>query len=78
MASSQRKSYEAAFKLKVIEFSKENTIHATARKFDITTKMVRDWKKKEDVFKKIPRKKRAMRSGTAHWPILEENVSNMI
>jgi len=26
----------------------------------------------------LPRKKRAIRSGKAHWPILEENVSNMI
>ena len=75
---STRRSYNASFKLKVIAFAKESNNCAAARQYSVTEKMVRDWRKKEEILKTIPRSKCALRSGTAHWPALEKQVSNMV
>uniref|UniRef100_A0A915DGF3 Brinker DNA-binding domain-containing protein n=1 Tax=Ditylenchus dipsaci TaxID=166011 RepID=A0A915DGF3_9BILA len=42
------KSYTVARKLEVVEYSREaNSIRSAAKKYNITTKMVRDWKLNE-------------------------------
>jgi transposase-like protein len=40
----RRRKYEASFKLKVIKMAKESNSCAAARGFDITEKMVREWR----------------------------------
>ena len=41
----KKRSYNAAFKLKVIEFTEQNTNRGAARKYGIDEKRVREWKK---------------------------------
>jgi transposase-like protein len=48
----KRRKYEASFKLREIKMAKESNNCAAARAFDITEKMVREWRKNEDVIKK--------------------------
>lgn len=42
---------------------------------DITEKMVREWREKEDVLREMPKRKCAMRGGVTHWSELEENTA---
>ena len=44
----RKRSFDAAFKLKVIEFAEQNTNRSAARKYGVDEKRVRDWKKQED------------------------------
>ena len=74
MAPTTRKSYDAEFKLKVVAFAKENGNRAAERKFNVSEKIVRDWRKKEDELRSTKKTKKANRSGKASWPVLEENL----
>ena len=47
-----RRKYEASFELKFIEVAKASNNCAAARTFDVTEKMVWDWRKNEDNLKK--------------------------
>ena len=38
--------------------AKESNNYAAARAFDITEKMVREWREKDDVLREMPKKKR--------------------
>ena len=44
----KKRRYDAAFKLKVIEFAEQNTNMSAARKYGIDEKLVCEWKKQED------------------------------
>ncbi|OOZ66168.1 hypothetical protein BOW47_12420, partial [Solemya velum gill symbiont] len=62
MASKRkRSSYDAAFKLKAVEFAEENGNRAAGRKFDISEKLVRDWRKQKEELLEMPKTKRARR-----------------
>ena len=74
----KRRKYEASFKLKVIEVAKESNNCAAARKFDVTEKMVREWRKKEDDIRQMSKNKCAMRRGITHWPKLEDDVAEWV
>lgn len=74
MAPTTRKSYDAEFKLNVVAFAKENGNRAAERKFNVSEKIVRDWRKKEDELRSTKKTKKANRSGKASWPVLEENL----
>ncbi|KFD45194.1 hypothetical protein M513_13929 [Trichuris suis] len=67
----KRSSYDAGFKLKVIDLAKKSNNCAASRKYGVTEKMVRDWRRNENALKTIPRSKCAMRSGAPFWPELE-------
>jgi hypothetical protein len=73
-----RRKYEAGVKLKVIKMAKEWNNCAAARAFDITEKMVREWRKNEDGIKRMPMEKFSMRRGIACWPDLENNVAEWV
>ena len=45
MPKRKRASYDAAFKLRVIEFAENSNNCAAMREFDINEKLVRDWRK---------------------------------
>ena len=42
----KKRSYDAALKLKVVEYAEDNTNRGTARKYGLDKKWVREWKSK--------------------------------
>ena len=74
----KRKQYKASFKMKVIEVAKTSNNCATARTFDVTEKMVIEWRMNEDNFTNMPKQKCAMRRGSTHWPQLEDRVAEWL
>lgn len=74
----KRKSYTAEFKLNVIEFAKVNTNRAAEKKFAISEKLVRDWRKAEDSLKAMNKNKRANRYMTPKWVKLEDRLREYI
>ena len=71
-----KKSYDAAFKLKVIEFAEQNTNRGAARKYGIDEKQVREWKKQKDQLGSLNSKKRRLDGGErkAALPDMEEEI----
>ena len=74
----KRSKYEASIKLKVINVAKGSNNCIAARKFDVTEKMVREWRKKEDDIREMPKNKCAMRRGITRWSKLEDNVAEWV
>ena len=74
----KRMKYDAGFELKVVEFAKKTNNCATAREFTISEKLVRDWRKAEVELRKMPKAKCARRGGKAHWPELEDEVTDWV
>ena len=60
-----RKSYAAAFKLQVVEYSKNNGNRAAGRNFSINEKQVREWRKEEDILQQTKRTKKANRGNNS-------------
>ncbi|GFX93765.1 HTH CENPB-type domain-containing protein [Trichonephila clavipes] len=77
MSPGKRSKHSAGFKIKVIQFAKENGNCAAARMFDIGGSSIREWKKNEMTIINMP-KKCALRKGVTKWPILEESVANWV
>ena len=73
----RRRKYEACLKQKVFEVTKTNNC-AAARTFDVTEKMVRDWRNNEDNLRSMPKEKYAMRRGCTRWPQLEDYVAEWV
>ncbi|KAG7163055.1 Pogo transposable element-like 5, partial [Homarus americanus] len=67
----KQRRYEACFKLKVVAYGKSRNNCAAARKCGVTEKM-------EHLLRSMPRKKCAMRRGTALWPNLEKHAVDMV
>ncbi|KFD61078.1 hypothetical protein M514_00672, partial [Trichuris suis] len=78
MSLIQRHKYEAGFKLRVVEVAKEKGNCYAARQFDVHEKMVREWRKNEEVLKKLPSRKCALRGRTPSWPDLENHVAEWV
>ena len=70
----KKRSYDAAFKLKVIEFAEQNTNRSAARKYGVDEKRVREWKKQKDQLGSLNSKKRRLDGGgcKAALPNMEE------
>ena len=49
----RRRVYLIPFKLRVIEYAKTHTNRMTAKKYSISRKLVRSWKKNEEIYKGI-------------------------
>ena len=73
-AKKRRTSYTAALKLEVVEYAKENGNCAAERKFGISEKLARDWRKKEDALRIIKKMKRALRGKKPRWGALEADL----
>lgn len=73
-----RKSYMASFKIKVIDFAKENGNRAAERLFYVSEKLVRDWRKKENELRSTKKSKMANRGCKPRWPILEEKLRSWV
>ena len=59
----RKRSFDAAFKLKMIEFAEQNTNRSAARKYDVDEKRVHDWKKQKDQLQRLNSKKRRLDGG---------------
>ena len=67
--------YSASFKLQVVKFASDNSNNSAAsRKFGIDEKLVRDWRRKIDNIKSLPKTKCADRGRKCQWPELEKKV----
>ncbi|KAH9426376.1 hypothetical protein DERP_010944 [Dermatophagoides pteronyssinus] len=60
-STTKRMSYTAEFKLKVVKYAKINGNRACSRYFNISERSVRDWRKREDELRLMPKTKRANR-----------------
>ena len=67
-------SFDAAFKLKVVAYSKTCSNREAARKFGVDEKRVREWKSQEDKLNTPSSKKRRLSGGgrNAQLPDMEE------
>ena len=54
----KKRSFDAAFKLKVVEYAEMNTNRGAATKYSVNEKQVRQWRKKKEDLKDLPKKKR--------------------
>ena len=78
MPPAKRKSYTSAFKLQVLEYAKEHGNRPAERHFGVSEKLVRDWRKKEDVLLTMKRTKRAMRGHKPRWAALEDEMEEWV
>lgn len=70
----KRKSYEAGYKVKVIQYAKEHGNRAAMREFGVGESVIRGWRKQEDALKKTKKSRKAFRGDKARWPDLENRV----
>ncbi|GIY21714.1 hypothetical protein CDAR_291141 [Caerostris darwini] len=60
MAPAKQSKHSAGFKIKAIQFVKENGNRAAAKMFDVSESSVREWKKNEMAILNMPRNKCAL------------------
>ncbi len=74
MASAQpvtkKKSYDAAFKLLVIEHAEKSSNRGAGKKFNISESSVRDWRKQKNQLTDLPNKKKRL-AGGGRKPLLD-------
>ena len=70
----KRKSYSADYKLQIVKYAAENGNRAAERKFGVSEKLVRDWRKAEVTLTEMKKTKKANRGLKARLPQLEERV----
>ena len=78
MPQSKRRSYEARFKLSVVDFAQQSSNRAAGRKFGVNEKLVRDWIKDANKLRKLPKTTRAVRGAKCQWPDLEGELSQWV
>ena len=59
----KKRSFDSAFKLKVVEFAEKNSNRGAGRKFGVDEKRVREWRKQKPQLESLPRKKKRMDGG---------------
>jgi len=73
-----RKSYCAEYKLQVAKYAAGSGNRAAGRKFGVSEKLVRDWRKTERNLTAMKKTKRANRGMHPKWPELEERVHTWV
>jgi len=74
----KRSSYNASFKLKVINQAESIGNRAAAREYGVPEKNVRSWRMKKESILEMPRAKRTCRHGLAKYPELEKELLEWI
>ena len=64
MSAKSRKNYNAAFKLKAIQYAKEHGNREAGKQFGFDESLVRAWRKQEDQLQQTNKQKRAFRGKT--------------
>ena len=59
-AQKKKQSYDAAFKLKVLNYASQHSNRAAARIYGVDEKRVREWKKLRETLEKLPAKKKRL------------------
>lgn len=77
---SKRLPYSGKFKPNVISYAKEHGNRATERPFGPppTECVIRQWRKQEEQFLKMPKKKKALRGKPEKWANLEQRLKTWI
>lgn len=78
MAPRRHMSYTAAFKMKVIERAEIIGNRAAGREFIVDERCIRRWRSEKSELSKMPKSKRARRSGTVKFPELENDLEKWI
>lgn len=73
-----RRTYQADFKLKAIQYAEENGNRAACREFGINESLLIKWRQQKDALKTTKRIKKAFRGKKASWPNLEEQVEEWV
>ena len=73
-----RNSYEAGFKLKVVELAEINGNSNAARENNIDEKLVRDWRKNKIILSEMPKTKRAKQGDLPSFPELENEINEWV
>ena len=74
-----RRSFTAAFKLEVITFAEENGGNMSAqRKYGVSEKVIRGWRKQKDVLRMTKKSRKAFRSHAPSWPELENQLEEFV
>src|SRR5688572_33400344 len=74
----KRASYEAGFKLKVVEYSELHGNSNAMREFGVSEKSVRDWRKTKETLTDMPKTKHARRGNVSSFPELEVKLNEWI
>src|SRR6218665_1265677 len=74
----KRTSYEAGFKLKVVEYAEVHGNSNAMREFGVNEKLVRDWRKAKETLSGMPFAKRARRGNVSSFPELEVELNEWI
>ena len=77
LPAKKNKTYDAAYKLKVIEYAAKHTNREAGRKFNVGESSVRDWRKQKNKLAVLPSKSLRLPGGgrRAHAPDIEETDS---
>lgn len=74
-----RRSFTASFKLEVITYAEDNGGNMAAqRKFGVSEKVIRGWRKQKDLLRQTRKTKKAFRGRTAFWPELEDKLEDFV
>ena len=73
-----RRSYKASFKLEVIAYAEEHGNRAAGRKFGISEKLPRDWRKQKPKLNEMKKSKKAGRGCKPGWAQLEDVLEDWI
>src|SRR6218665_145250 len=74
----RRTSYEAGFKLRVVEYAELHGNSNAMREFGVNEKLVRDWRKAKETLADMPKTKRARRGDVSSFPELEVELNEWV
>ena len=72
-ACTSKRSYDMAFKQKVIAFAEKSSNRGAARKFGVDEKRVREWRKTKESISSNPSKKKRLQGG-GRKPLLNADL----
>ena len=78
MSVNSRKNYNAAFKLKALQFAKEHGTRVASKHVRFDESLVRAWRKQEDKLQQTKKTKKAFRGNNPRWSSLENQVEEWI
>ena len=64
----KKRSFDAAFKLRVVEYAEQDTSRGAGRKFGVDENRVREWRKQKYELQTLPTKKYQLPVRKCHFP----------
>ena len=77
LPAKRKRTFDAAFKLRVVAFAEKNTNRGAAKRFSVEEKSVRVWRKDKSKLEVLPEKKKRLPGGGRKpgQPEMEESLS---